>query len=675
MPTKLKLAIILTLAFAFSIALFSITQAKTIRLIKTANDPKVFLVDNNRRVHIPNPSVFEAGGYKWSDIKIVSQKEMKKIPDTALIKSPVDAKVYLVENGAKQWIPDEKTFLNAGLKWSDIVIISQPQVEFYGEKEFKPESILEIAKPEIKTEPADIVDNTAKAPVSQPVVSNNNTIEPTIAESNYQRPASIIVQDIGRYEHVLPEYSSFSISASKLFNNGEVFVSKSVADGKEIKSDIYIWNNGILTPYTEADYLHQKNDKGEKIVSILSSSDPYFLSNGKKTKLPTLGGFSTNVNDLNNLGMAVGWSEVSGGGLDGGVGHAFLWQKGIMKDLGTLGGEESVAEAINNKGQIVGYSHDKNKQGYAFIWENGKMKKISAEGYDFAFADDINDNNLILGKLKTNENNCSSFACRTEVYLKDGKINYSEVAVDFLDVNNLDEIVGVSEDAYLIDNIVSRYPSEHRSEIADRAMAGSVGTRGNAVLYADGDVMRLDDLLADDDIVFTSAKAINDRGEILASGFNYADSYSHEYLISLPKDIPPTFRFTVDGERIIFGANEEKPEGYDEQLKYKITWIDTDTDDNAKISLYYYYSGIGHPSTYQGQGELLVSGLSEDSSVDSFVWDMSGYKSGNYYLYAEIDDGNIKRRFDSDRLKVVKKARLDEAVGISIQRWNETPEN
>ena len=682
-----------------SIALLNsgeVFAAKTTRLIKTANDAKVYLVDNNRRVHIPNPAVFEAGGYKWADIKIVSQKEMKNIPDTALIKSPVDAKVYLVKDGARQWIPNEKTFLDAGLKWPDIVVISQAQVDFYNEKEFSPQSVLKIVKPEISVpdesppvQQADVLGEKTKTPD----VAVNNTINPPKSsvlenkpvenienekksDSNYVRPDRIGLQDIGKYTHVSPEFSNWSMSVGKLFEDGEVFLTKLRIDGKESKYDKYIWNSGVLTPYTEADNLLQKNSKGEKIVDIWSdnANNVYFFSNGKKTKIPTLGGFSTAVTGLNESGMAVGRSEVSGGGLDSGESHAFLWYKGKMKDLGTLGGEESAAEAINNKGQVVGYSHDKDKQGYGFIWENGKMKKISADGYDLAYALDINDNGLIIGNLKTNNSKCVLPVCRTDLYIKDGKLNYPEIESEFFDVNNLDEIVGVSEDAYLIDNIWSRYTKEQRSEIADRADAGRGGKlRGHAVLYTDGDVVRLDDLLQDDNIVFTSAKAINDRGEILATGFNYIDSYAHEYLISLPKDIPPTFNFTVDGDNTIFADNEEKPEGYDEDLKYKITWTDADPDDSAKISLYYnYVCSLCNWDARVEDGKLLVKNISEDSKIDSYTWDMSKLLPGTYYLYAEIDDGKIKRRFDSDRLKMVKNKRLNEK-NIVDDAVEETP--
>ncbi len=39
--------------------------------------------------------------------------------------------------------------------------------------------------------------------------------------------------------------------------------------------------------------------------------------------------------------------------------HAFLWQWGVMTDLGTLAGDvASSGDGINNKGQVVGGSCD-----------------------------------------------------------------------------------------------------------------------------------------------------------------------------------------------------------------------------------------------------------------------------------------------------------------------------
>ena len=57
--------------------------------------------------------------------------------------------------------------------------------------------------------------------------------------------------------------------------------------------------------------------------------------------LGTLDGTETEAHLINNRGQVVGHSGS----------HAFLWEKGVMTDLGTLpGGDYSFAYAINERG-------------------------------------------------------------------------------------------------------------------------------------------------------------------------------------------------------------------------------------------------------------------------------------------------------------------------------------
>ncbi len=127
--------IFLVVAFLFTSTVGTIPVAQAVnkdyRLIKTGDNPMVYLVKNDRRIHIPNEEVFEAGGYSWGDIEIIPEKEMVSIPNTGLIKSKIDSKVYAITDGKKEWIPDEETFLDSDYEWEDIVLINEAQINFY----------------------------------------------------------------------------------------------------------------------------------------------------------------------------------------------------------------------------------------------------------------------------------------------------------------------------------------------------------------------------------------------------------------------------------------------------------------------------------------------------------------------------------------------------------------
>lgn len=502
-----------------------VLATKDYRLIKTADDAKVFLVKENRRIHIPNEQVFEAGGYSWGDIETVTKLQMNKIADTALIKSPVSAKVYLITDGKKQWIPNETTFLGAGLKWDDIVLISQPQVEFYVEENFKQVDAIAVVE-NLASQVISVVENSSESPI---ITNINNTI------SNYERPYKIKVQEIGKYSIVHPEFSNFSMDHARLFGDGSVMYTKNTVDGDEFISKYYIWKDGVSTLYTEADYLINMNDKGQKVVMKYDLSDhPYFLDNGSLMKLNIFGTNSIGVADINNSGILVGDSLLPGGVMDNPITHAFLWQEGIVKDLGTLGGSISEATAINDKGQVIGYSkYDDKESAEPFVWQNNKMSMIlTPNGDHFNYVNDINNNGLILGGFTK----CGNLSCKISAYLKDNELVYFGEDYNFFGVNNNDEIVGVISNDNLIDNILYHYPFNEHSEMIDRIKRVGFND-GNVAVYINSEIIKLDDLVGDENIIFTSVSSINDRGQILTTGFDFRDEYSHEYLVSLPAEI------------------------------------------------------------------------------------------------------------------------------------------
>ena len=76
-----------------------------------------------------------------------------------------------------------------------------------------------------------------------------------------------------------------------------------------------------------------------------------------------LGGTTSQATAINAGGQVVGSSANATGPT-----HAFLWEKGVMTDLGTLGGTFTAAGAIDNSGQIVGSSAIAAGPFHAVLW-------------------------------------------------------------------------------------------------------------------------------------------------------------------------------------------------------------------------------------------------------------------------------------------------------------------
>jgi probable HAF family extracellular repeat protein len=97
----------------------------------------------------------------------------------------------------------------------------------------------------------------------------------------------------------------------------------------------------------------------------------------------------------------------------GGVGHTFLWQNGVMTDLGVLeGDEDSAASAINADGVIVGTSGrldmDSAVTYTPFIYEDGAMRAIRITSWE-AHATDINDAGIVVGIMRTSGSTLSPY--------------------------------------------------------------------------------------------------------------------------------------------------------------------------------------------------------------------------------------------------------------------------
>jgi len=153
--------------------------------------------------------------------------------------------------------------------------------------------------------------------------------------------------------------------------------------------------------------------------------------NGKITDLGTLreGGSESGAQAINSWGQVVGWAintipdplsmaywstlynyyaPITPYQM-----RAFLWQNGVMRDLGTLGsGTNAFAMAINEAGQVIGISYiDSTPNQMAtncsfgaplptqdpFLWENGKMTDLGNLGGTCSFPSWINNYGEVVG--------------------------------------------------------------------------------------------------------------------------------------------------------------------------------------------------------------------------------------------------------------------------------------
>lgn len=187
--------------------------------------------------------------------------------------------------------------------------------------------------------------------------------------------------------------------------------------GAELQAKPVLWDNGTIRelptfPGDPDGSASAINDSG---IAVGGSGDcatggtfslhALLWQYGKATNLGSLGGPLYNVAlGVNNQGQVTGGSDLPGDTnlFTGPVStaHAFLWQKGVMTDLGTLPGDaQSFGLGINNKGQVVGGFISR-----AYIWQDGMMTDLNTlvPGPPFSplyllAAESINDRGEITG--------------------------------------------------------------------------------------------------------------------------------------------------------------------------------------------------------------------------------------------------------------------------------------
>jgi hypothetical protein len=302
-------------------------------------------------------------------------------------------------------------------------------------------------------------------------------------------------------------------------------------------------------------------------------------------------------------------------------GTDWVEQQKLISSDGALGDWFGYSVSISGDYALVGvrYDDDKGSQsGSAYIfWNNGtawveKEKLTAADGTfgdEFGWSVFINGNHAIVGAHYDGDNG----------YRSGSAYVFKFNGTNWVEQDKLLASDGVANDKF--------------------GDAVSIDTNGNAVVgaYADESYKGAAYLFKPDG---------NDWVEWykLVASDGVADDHFANSAVSIDEDYCFVGAYNEDykGAVYVFEYNNSapnititQPDGINDTAddSYTIEWNDSDSDDDASISLYYDNDDSGE------DGTLIVSGISEDNETDVYVWNTSNIPNGNYYIYAVIDDG------------------------------------
>jgi probable HAF family extracellular repeat protein len=226
--------------------------------------------------------------------------------------------------------------------------------------------------------------------------------------------------DLGTFGGPASYYSEAGIGSRVLNNRGDVagYADTSIPDPSApncfnldcFVSHAFRWHNGVRTdlgafPGVNGSAVSAINGRGWIVgFSEYGPIDPLTGSphaaaalwrDGQMISLGTLeGGADSNAIGVNDRGQIIGFASnlipdpLDPFGLPTQL-RTFLWENGVMRDIGTLGGPDALpATGINNRGQVTGSSYvnfvPNPSTGVPtadpFLWEDGNMIDLGSFG-------------------------------------------------------------------------------------------------------------------------------------------------------------------------------------------------------------------------------------------------------------------------------------------------------
>ena len=336
-------------------------------------------------------------------------------------------------------------------------------------------------------------------------------------------------------------------------------------------ADAFLWQNGVLTdlrplPGDIGSNPSQINSKGVVAGVSLNHLDPVtFLpaftavvwKDGQIIDLGTFGGTFSYASAINNRDQVVGFAlNATPDSFDLGdfcqnfpmptQMRAFIWQRGVLRDLGTLGGTDSCALFVNDRGQTAGNSFTNSIVNpttglptlHPFLWDDDKMMDLGTLGGTLAFVNGINSRGQVAGTSTLAGDQSSHPFVWDQGKLTDlGTLGGNFVEV--IGLNDAGEVVGKAQlpgsatlhaflakkNASMIDlGSLEGEPCSVAININAKVQIVGFsddcsGNNQHTFLWEDGRISDLNGFIpAGSNFTLTQALFINDRGEIAAQG-------------------------------------------------------------------------------------------------------------------------------------------------------------
>ncbi len=105
-----------------------------VRLLKTANNPAVYVVIGNQKHHLRNEEVFYSYDFNFRNVKTVSQRELDKYQTARLAKAKGSDRTYYLNyaQNLKKYHPTPQAFVTyADNRWEDVLELSSQDLNFW----------------------------------------------------------------------------------------------------------------------------------------------------------------------------------------------------------------------------------------------------------------------------------------------------------------------------------------------------------------------------------------------------------------------------------------------------------------------------------------------------------------------------------------------------------------